>query len=178
VQINPNSDSKFPAGSYNIGLQRIVSRITQSMQRDTLVQDTTNRLRASLDVDRVVLYYFFRQWEGRVTFESVIASKFSILGTTGPDECFNGDYAAMYEEGRVKAIADIDQEPIADCHREFLREMNVRANLVVPVLTAKGLWGLLVAHHCQSVRDWSELDIQLLQSAAKTLSAAPSVQSS
>ncbi len=178
MQTNSNSEPKFPADSYNRGLQRIVDRVTQTMDRDMLVQQTTNRLRTSLEVDRVVLYYFFRQWEGRVTFESLSAAEFSILGTTGPDECFNGEYAAMYEAGRVRAIADIEQEPIAECHREFLREMKVRANLVVPVLTEKGLWGLLVAHHCRSARSWSESDIQLLQFAAEALSTAPSIQNS
>ncbi|HTL88908.1 MAG TPA: hypothetical protein VL134_05865, partial [Leptolyngbya sp.] len=71
MQTNSNPDPKFPTDSYNRGLQRIVDRMTQTMERDTLVQQTTNQLRTSLEVDRVVLYYFFRHWEGRVTFESL-----------------------------------------------------------------------------------------------------------
>ncbi|HTL88454.1 MAG TPA: GAF domain-containing protein, partial [Leptolyngbya sp.] len=109
---------------------------------------------------------------------SLSSGEFSILGTTGPDQCFNGEYATMYEAGRVRAIADIEKEPIAQCHRDFLRELKVRANLVVPVLTDKGLWGLLVAHHCRSSRPWSDSDVQLLEFAAKALSTAPSIQTS
>ncbi len=160
------------------GLQKVFERLSSTLARDTLVQTTTNHLRDVLQVDRVVLYYFYREWEGRVTFESLSSSKFSILGGTGPDECFNGEYAAMYEAGRVRAIADIETEPIQACHRDFLRNMQVRANLVVPVLNNTRLWGLLVAHHCQDIRSWTSLNIEEMQKAAKTLATAASIQDS
>ncbi|MEH2418824.1 GAF domain-containing protein [Nostoc sp.] len=75
--------------------------------------------------------------------------------------------------GRVRAIADIQLEPIQPCHRDFLRNMQVRANLVVPILIKRGLWGLLVAHHCQSPHHWSPLDIEMMQTGAQTLATAP-----
>ncbi len=178
MQLNSDPNPKFPANSFDPGLQRVIDRITLAMERDKLVQQTMHQLRMSLEVDRVVLYYFFKHWEGRVTSESISADEFSILGSTGPDQCFNGEYAAMYEAGRVRAIPDIETEDIAECHRNFLREMRVRANLVVPVLTDKGLWGLLVAHHCQAVRAWRQSDIDLFKVAATALSTAPSIHSS
>ncbi len=175
MQSNPKPDLDESGQDHNRGLQRIISGITQTLERDALVQKTTDAARRSLAVDRVVLYYFFRKWEGRVTFESLSSDQFSILGSTGPDECFNGDYAAMYLDGRVRAIVNVDDEPIADCHREFLEDLQVKSNLVVPILTQRGLWGLLVAHHCQSVRHWYDADIQLMKTAAQTLSTAPSI---
>jgi GAF domain-containing protein len=160
------------------GLQRVFAHLTATLEKDALVQETTDKLREFLLADRVLLYYFYRQWEGRVTFESLSSNRFSIFGATGPDECFNGEYAAMYEAGRVRAIADIEIEPIAICHRDFLRDMRVRANLVVPVLNSQRLWGLLIAHQCQTTRSWSSSDIEAMQKAAKTLAAAPSIQDS
>ncbi len=136
----------------------------------------THDLQQMLAVDRVLLYYFYRQWQGRVTFEALSDQQFSIFGSTGPDDCFNGEYAALYLAGRVRAIADIDAEPIADCHRDFLRGLQVRANLVVPVLVTDGLWGLLVAHHCQSTRAWAEADIAAMRHGAETLAIAPSIR--
>jgi GAF domain-containing protein len=160
-------------------LQRITNRLANTFRRDILVQTTVNNLRNVLNIDRVVLYYFYREWEGRVTFESLSSSNFSILGATGPDECFNGEYAALYLAGRVKAIADIEVESISRCHRDFLRGMQVRANLAVPVLTSpQRLWGLLIAHHCQDVHAWSTADIESMQEAAQELSIAPSIQDS
>ncbi len=84
----------------------------------------------------------------------------------------------MYLAGRVRAIPDIESEAIATCHRDFLRQLQVRANLVVPVLTPKGLWGLLVAHHCQAPRQWLSSDIELMQTEAQVLAAAPCIRES
>ncbi|MBE9213317.1 GAF domain-containing protein [Plectonema cf. radiosum LEGE 06105] len=148
------------------------------MERDNLIVETTSRLRDTMRVDRVVLYYFYSQWNGQVTFESLSSDKWSILGSTGPEECFNNEYAALYLNGRVRAIPDIESESIADCHRDFLRNLEVRANLVVPILTEKGLWGLLVAHHCQAPRLWTPSDIKIMQVEAENLSQADSIRNS
>lgn len=160
------------------GLQKIIARLSANLSRDRLVQKTTDELRELLMVDRVVLYYFYRQWSGRVTFESLSESKFSILGSTGPDECFNGEYAALYEAGRWRAIADIELEPIQLCHRDYLRTMQVRANLVVPILNQRRLWGLLIAHNCQSPRPWLASEIKAMQAGAYNLAVSPSIQNS
>lgn len=78
--------------------------------------------------------------------------------------------------GRIRAIADIELEPIQACHRDFLRNMRVRANLVGSVLSPSELWGLLVAHDCQAPHSWSPLDIELIQQRAKTLATAACIQ--
>lgn len=177
MQTDDNEDFYLlEAETYDRGLNRIIERLSEKITRDTLVQQTTDRLRYSLKVDRLVLYYFYRQWEGRVTFESLSDARFSIYGSTGPDQCFNDEYAALYLAGRIRAIPDIKIEPIAECHREFLQNLQVRANLVTPILTQKGLWGLLVAHQCQFPRFWSSSDIELMQAGAQTLAIAPSIQ--
>jgi GAF domain-containing protein len=170
MQTNPNPDS-----SADPGLHRVLNHLVRTMERDQLVQEITHDLRQLFQVDRVAIYYFYRQWKGQVTFESLSTQELSILGSTGPDECFNGDYAAMYLAGRVRAIANIETEEIAPCHRDFLRDMGVRANLVVPVLTNKGLWGLLVAHHCRSPRIWQASEIEAMEVSAERLASAPSI---
>ncbi|MBE8987510.1 GAF domain-containing protein [Nostoc sp. LEGE 12450] len=169
MQIHPHSEFNHSRDRREQGLQILLDRLVKTMQRDELVRQTTNQLRESLQVDRVVLYYFYSQWEGQVTFESLSSQEFSILGSTGPDECFNNEYAALYLAGRVKAIADIELEPIESCHRDFLRNLQVHANLVVPIVIPRGLWGLLVAHHCQGPHHWSPSDIEMMQTGAQTL---------
>ena len=159
-------------------LQRIFDRLCRDLARDIRIQTTTDELRSALNADRLVLYYFYYKWSGRVTFESLRDRQFSILGATGPDQCFNGEYAKLYEEGRVRAIPDIESEPIQPCHRDFLRDLQVKANLVVPVLTERGLWGLLVAHNCQSTYAWSADEVISMQKAAHSLAMIPSIQDS
>ncbi|MBI4782717.1 MAG: GAF domain-containing protein [Oscillatoriophycideae cyanobacterium NC_groundwater_1537_Pr4_S-0.65um_50_18] len=174
TESNPQFDF-LPQGSDHNSLKRVLGHLSHTLERDALVQQTTHDLREALQVDRVVLYYFYSQWKGQVTFESLSSPDYSIYGSTGPDGCFNDEYAALYIAGRVRAIANVEQEPIADCHREFLRQIGVQANLVVPILTAKGLWGLLTAHHCQSPREWTAADIDRMSAGAQTLATAPAV---
>lgn len=102
-------------------MQQVITRLATNLKRDPLVEQVTHDLQQHLQVDRVLLYYVYRQWKGQVTFEALSHHQFSVFGSTGPDDCFNGEYAALYLAGRVRAITNIETEPIADCHRDFLR---------------------------------------------------------
>lgn len=156
-------------------LQIILDRLANNLKRDVLVQENLNNIRLNLGIDRVVLYYFYKHWKGQVTCESVSSSDLSIFGSTGPDECFNSEYAALYEAGRVRAIPDIETEPIEACHRNLLRTLKVRANLVVPIITRGSLWGLLIAHHCSGPHSWSASDIEFMEEKAKDIATSPVV---
>ncbi len=159
-------------------LQKIANGLTVRLNRDVLIEKSLSEIRGVLQSDRAVLYNFYRKWQGQVTCETLSAIELSILGSTGADECFNDEYAALYEGGRVRAIADIEVEPLHQCHREFLRSMKVRANLVVPILTKKGLWGLLVAHQCSGPRTWLRSDIEFMQQQAQNMAMSPTIQDS
>lgn len=175
TQFDPDIHSKRRNSEVD-AMKSILQRLSQTMQRDQLVQNTTDELRRFLQVDRVVIYYFYSQWEGQVTFESLSDRRYSIYGSTGPDQCFNDEYAELYLAGRVRAIPDIETEPIEPCHRDFLRHLDVRANLVVPILTIQGLWGLLAAHHCQKANPWSETDVKRMREGALVLASASSIK--
>lgn len=155
------------------GLRRLTRQLSSKLEKDSLIQSTVQYLQKSLQVERIVLYYFYREWEGQVTFESLSHTDFSIFGSSGPDECFNHEYAQLYLEGRIRAIPDIETEPIAECHRNFLRELQVRANLVVPVLAQGNLWGLLIAHSCTQPKNWSSTDIEIMLKGANLLATSP-----
>lgn len=157
-------------------LKIIINRLVNHLKRDVLIQKQLHDLREQLKVDRVVLYYFYRHWQGQVIAESLSSSELSILGSTGAEECFAQEYAILYEAGRIREITDIETEPIHECHREFLRGINVRANLVVPILNTKGLWGLLVAHQCCNSHHWKTSDIELMRTEAEKMAISPAIQ--
>ncbi|NEP04741.1 MULTISPECIES: GAF domain-containing protein [Okeania] len=159
-------------------LEKLTKRLAQNVARNTFIQETLDNIRGYIRSERVVLYYFYREWKGQVTFESLSDEELSIYGSTGADECFNDEYAAMYQEGRVRVIEDIELEAIHPCHRDFLRSIRVKANLVVPILNSRRLWGLLVAHQCQDARSWSKSDIEIMQKAAVSLATAPAIRDS
>jgi GAF domain-containing protein len=174
TQFNPAIHLR-PVKAEAAQIKGVLTRMNRRMEQDDIVQNTVDQLREFLQVERVILYHFYREWEGQVTFESLQDRQFSVLGMKGPDECFNHEYADLYLAGRVRAIANIMTEPIEDCHRDFLSHLQVRANLVVPILPNQRLWGLLIAHACQTTRDWSTVDIEKMKIAAQTLATAPSI---
>jgi GAF domain-containing protein len=100
------------------------------------------------------------------------SNEYSIFGSQGPDHCFNQEYASLYEAQRISHLADIETATIAECHREFLRDLQVKANLVAPILTEKGLWGLLIAHHCQNTHVWSPAEIEAIKQGANQITQA------
>lgn len=177
-EFNNINDWENQPTSSDSGLQRFALRLKANVGRDTLIQKQIDQLRTQLQCDRVILYYFYNQWKGQVTFESLSQAIFSIYGSTGADNCFNQEYAQLYQQGRISAITDIETAPIHPCHQNFLRSIYVRANLVVPVIVTNKLWALLIAHHCRFPHLWSPGEFESMKTASETLSTAPEILNS
>ena len=58
------------------------------------------------------------------------------------------------------------------CHQAFLTELQIRANLIAPILIQNRLWGLLIAHECRGSRRWNGSEIELLLSLAGQVGVA------
>ncbi|MFN7658605.1 MAG: GAF domain-containing protein, partial [Dolichospermum sp.] len=48
----------------------------------------------------------------------------------------------------------------------------MKANLVVPLIEGKNLWGLLCIHQCSQTRHWQDFEIELVQQIANQLAIA------
>lgn len=153
-------------------LATIALRIRQSLDLDEILNTTVAEVRQFLQTDRVLLYRFEPDWSGVVTVESVDARWPCVLGTKIEDSCFQETYVEPYKYGRIKAIDDIYTRELAQCHIDLLAQFKVRANLVVPVLQGKKLWGLLIAHHCCTPRQWEQSEIDLLEQLATQVAIA------
>ncbi|MGK7943730.1 MAG: diguanylate cyclase [Microcystaceae cyanobacterium] len=140
----------------------ISKRIRQSLKLEEILNQTASEVRHFLNTDRVILYRFNQDWSGKVVIESLATGMMSIIGETIDDPCFRQNYVKFYRQGRVRAIEDIQQAGLAECHVNLLTRYNVKANLVVPIVYEDKIWGLMIAHHCRSPRHWSSSDIQLL----------------
>ncbi|WP_197985639.1 GAF domain-containing protein [Leptolyngbya sp. Cla-17] len=154
-------------------LVRVVAeRIRQSLDLDTILTTTVTEIRQVLQTDRVLLFQLKPDGSGYVVQESIDARWKPILGQNLVDPCFQASYVQKYFEGRVSAVADIDDGSIQPCYADFLRQFDVRANLVVPILQTGHLWGLLIAHQCTQPRQWSEDEMQLLKLLADQVAIA------
>lgn len=153
-------------------LNRLSNQIRNSLDLEEILQTVVLEVRQLLDTDRVVIYQFDSDWHGQVIIENVMPPWASILGETGADSCFPEQMADLCEQGRVRAIDDVSNSGLDACHIEFLQRLQVRSNLMVPILIDQRLWGLLIAHACQSTRQWKQTEIELLQYLAGQIGVA------
>ncbi|MEM7063562.1 MAG: ATP-binding protein [Cyanobacteria bacterium P01_B01_bin.77] len=147
-------------------LNQVSNQIRKSLKPEVIQQTTVHEIRQLLNADRVVIYRFEENWRGQVIVESVVPPWCSTLGDLGADDCFAEEYAGLYRQGRVRAINDIHTEAVDPCHRDFLMQLQVQANLIVPILVQDSLWGLLIVHQCRGLRQWQQDEIELLQALA------------
>ncbi|WP_017316188.1 GAF domain-containing protein [Mastigocladopsis repens] len=157
-------------------------KIRQSLQIEEILQTAVTEVQKLLHADRVLI---FRRWgdgSGTVVQEAVLPGFPVVLGKNLHDPCFEKDYQEPYRQGRVsamaqsacpfRAIANLETANIQVCHKEFLAQFGVKANLVVPILQRDNLWGLLIAHQCERPRNWSNMEIELLQQLANQIGIA------
>ncbi len=156
--------------------ERLVAQIAQqvhaSLDLQEIFQVTVKQIRDFLATDRVLLYQFQADWRGKVVTESVTEEWKSLLNQEIDDPCFETKCAPLYSNGRVLAIADVEQAEMTPCYRKMLDSFQVRANLVIPILHQTRLWGLLIAHHCRSPRDWHPSEVSLLEQLATQVGVA------
>ena len=143
-------------------IRNITEKIRQSLHLEDILATIVGEVRHLLGTDRVVLYQFSDTWQGSIVQESVVPNFPSLMGQWIGDNCFSEKYVKLYRQGRVRAIEDIETADIADCHRDLLRSLDIRANLVMPVAYQDQLWGLLIAHHCRGPRCWQQSELDLL----------------
>ncbi len=149
-----------------------VQRIHQSLDLQETLQTTVDEVRRFLQNDRVVIYRFKPDWSGDIATESVQHPRWSILGEMIDDQCFQEKYAQAYRHGRVQVLDDIYDAQLTPCYLEQLERLQVRANLVVPIIRGDVLWGLLIAHECTLPRAWQQIDVDLLQQLAEKVAIA------
>jgi PAS domain S-box-containing protein len=152
---------------------QIAQRIHHSLDLDDVLQATVQEVNQFLQTDRVLILRFGPDLaSAQVMSEAVEAPWTALLSSSFHDHCFAQDYAERYRQGRVSAVADFDAVELEPCYREFLRGLQVRANLIVPILRDDALWGLLVAHHCCAPRSWQRDEIDLLKQLATQVGIA------
>lgn len=154
-------------------LSVMAQRIRQSLNLEQILNTTVTQVREFLLSDRVFIYRFEPDWSGVVVVESVAEDWSSILGRRIKDSYFVETAGRrLYEQGRIQATEDVYTAGLSQCHIELLIQLQVRANLVVPILQAEKLWGLLVANQCSGERQWQQLEIDLLKQLATQVAIA------
>ncbi|MEP0916466.1 response regulator [Leptolyngbya sp. DQ-M1] len=152
----------------------VTLKVRQSLNVDEVMQTAVAEVQELLQTDRVLIYRLWADGTGSGVAEAVLPGWTPVLGRKFPEEVFPLTHRERYRQGRIAKISDVknQQEKVAGCLIEFVQQFQVRAKLVVPILIKSELWGLLIAHHCRSPRNWTEFETELLQQLADQVGIA------
>ncbi|MFB2977601.1 PAS domain S-box protein [Microseira sp. BLCC-F43] len=153
-------------------VMEIAQQIRRSLNLDEILQATVTEVRRLLECDRALIFQLEPNGNGTIIKESVGSDFTALLSTNIYDPCLSENYIEPFRQGLVTAKTDIYTAEIKPCHVELLTQLQVRANLVVPILQGENLWGLLIAHQCAATREWQSLEIDLLKQLATQVGIA------
>ena len=156
-------EQKLLAASENLWNRHFtdaIQYIRQSITEEDILKASVKEVRRVLECDRVVIYSLNSDRYGMIVAESVAAGWIKAKGKVINDPCFEAKYLDMYRDGRVRAWNNIYEPGLTECYVEQLEQLQVKANLVTPILNEGKLFGLLVAHQCSAIRDWQQPEIR------------------
>jgi methyl-accepting chemotaxis protein PixJ len=174
-QVQQQSEQLAIAAERERLVTKIIDRIRQISDLNKAFKTTTREIRTFLKVDRVAIFKFDLESGysvGETIAEDVRPGYVSALSLQVTDHCFSEGFAEEYRNGRIAAIADIEQAGLPECYIDVLSQFQVRANLVVPLLKGENLWGLFCIHQCDGPRQWHETDIEFAKQIAAQLNIA------
>ncbi|WP_096595425.1 PAS domain S-box protein [Calothrix sp. NIES-2098] len=160
-------------------MRTVTGRICQSLNLQDILDATVREVRDLLQVDRVIVLRFACDMSATVVAESVVNGWTASINAQLVDTCFKTNGGEDYYRGHKRAIANIYEAGLTQCHINLLEQFEVKANLVVPILLqvseenpSSGLWGLLVAHQCSHTREWEEHQLDLLDQLSVSIAIA------
>ena len=151
-------------------LRPIVSRLERHGDTSRLLHEAARQLRASLDIDRVMIYRFHSDLSGEVVAEARRDDLEAFYGLRYPKTDIPAQARELYKRNRFRIISDVTAEPVAilpelssegepldlsmstlravsPIHIEYLQNMGVGASLSISIIIGGKLWGLFACHH-------------------------------
>ncbi len=183
-------------------VMRIVRRMRQTLDLETIFAATTEELQVAVGCDRVWIYRFNPDWSGVVVAESLTdPTALSTLGTSETshslidqsncaarqmqDSAFDEGYSLLedtylketqaetYRQDRTyHRVNDIYSEGFDACYLGFLEQWQVRAYVIVPIFSGSQLWGLLGIYAHHQPRTWTRHEVKMVLQVGAHLGTA------
>ena len=149
----------------------IASQIRSSLNLQEILNTTVQEVRSLLNCDRAVIWQLQPDYSVIVVAEATTGQYVFDLGTQVIDPCFK-DWVSFYQQGRILVVADIYTAQMSDCHRQFLENLYIRSQILVPIIQGENLWGLLSVSENDFPRLWQNEEVNLLQHLATQVAIA------
>ena len=154
--------------SEKAGLFQEITGSTTSDENDinTIFDRTLPKVRRILGADRVVIYRFNSDWSGYISHEDGDPNFPTAINEKINDPCIPEDIRQAYINNRVVITEDVFNAGFAPAHEALMVRLQIKSNLVVPIISQGQLFGLLIGHHCQVKHQWQEREVTFLRQIA------------
>lgn len=171
-------------------LNYISTQIHQTLDLPVILQATVEQVQTFLHADRLIIYQLdFAKIDGkvsdksfdgythrgRVAYEAIdVVDIKSVLDVVEYQDCFDDRQLwDKYRSGMIRSIDRVDLEYAQNpCMLDLMELYQIRSKLVIPIIVNQELWGLLIAHQCQSPRNWQARESKFLQQISEHLAFA------
>ncbi|MFW7379902.1 MAG: ATP-binding protein [Oligoflexus sp.] len=147
--------------------------IHEAINRQRLSQGFVQALKDALEYDRVMIYHFDEEWNGKVVAEAREPSMTPYFGLHWPASDIPSQVRELMILNRSRLIANRESPPaaiisdkgvpfdqtlgslrsVSPIHQIYLKNMGVQASLTLPLISDQNeLWGLVACHHRQAKR--------------------------
>jgi len=179
---------------------KVIDKIRQSLDIESIFLTTTQELRALLNTDRVAVYRLNPDYSGEFISESIAPGwlplvdrqhqirrlqesinsctrmrtlfKSSEVDTTTIDPYLQSSLAGNIGEKQSYVVSDIYAKGFNDCYLQVLEQYQCKAYAIVPIYQGKKLWGMLAAYQNDGPREWEDTEVNLLTQIGSQLSVA------
>ncbi|MGX5914667.1 diguanylate cyclase [Aliidiomarina sp. Khilg15.8] len=152
-------------------LSRGFAELKRCQDKNSVLQTLTQQVRLITEFERVVLYQFDEEWQGRVMAESKGDLLGSLLGHHFPASDIPAQARAMYSRNPLRLIysalaapVPIERNPhceaeqpvdmssgilraVSPLHMQYLNNLGVAASCSIGIFRNAKLWGLVGCHH-------------------------------
>ena len=175
-------------------MRATVQRLERAESLSDLAQGVASELRDLTGFDRVWVYRFHPDWHGEIIGESKRADVETWMGMHYPASDIPAQARALFLRNWLRVIPDVSFVPsslvpvdnplsgapldlggsllrsVSPIHLQYLRNMGVKASLVISLIHRGKLWGLISGHHYAGPKRISSAERSLCEFLAQALS--------
>ncbi|KAF0249887.1 MAG: multi-sensor hybrid histidine kinase [bacterium] len=163
------------AATYEQIINSISLTISQSLDIDQVLDSVCEEIAKHLELDRCIFFKVLKD-EG----ECFVLATHEKCSTQCPELITSkyryGDYAGDFDsiwDGELWMMDSLHTLSLTNENSiEFIKQANIKAALLMPVMNREELVGAIALHQCSYFRNWTEGEVRLVESIARQCSIA------
>ncbi|HAC65933.1 MAG TPA: histidine kinase [Cyanothece sp. UBA12306] len=176
-------------------IAKIIDRIRQSLEINTIFATATEESRKLLNADRVAIYRFEQDWSGHFVSDATADGWTSILTKQCESPLLDPNFSQckvrslcnpqlsdtylksiegkiFNPENLVRVCNNVYEAGFSPCYLEILECYQAQAYIIVAIYHQESLWGLLAAYQNSGPRQWEDPEINFLVQVSSNLGIA------